>query len=126
MPLSNNPWAMVIGGSSGIGYATAKQLLESGINTLIVGKNSEKLKRATNELSKNGKVESVQANLYLPSDVKRILAIVDNHSRHIKYLVNAADYFKPSPFLDYTEEDYEIYMGSIRRSFSSHRLWPKT
>ena len=65
---------MIVGGSSGIGYATAKQLLESGINTLIVGNNAEKLKRAGNELSEYGKVESVQANLYLFTDVGRILA----------------------------------------------------
>jgi short-subunit dehydrogenase len=103
MPLSNNPWAMIIGGSSGIGYAAAKQLLESGINTFIVGKNAEKLRRAASELSKYGKIESAQANLYLPSDVERIVAIADNHSRHIKYLVNAAGYFNPTPFLDHTE-----------------------
>jgi NAD(P)-dependent dehydrogenase (short-subunit alcohol dehydrogenase family) len=117
MPLSNNPWAMIIGGSSGIGYAAAKQLLESGTNTLIVGKNAEKLKRAANELSRYGKVESVQANLYLPLDVRRIVAVVDDHSRHIKYLVNAAGYFNPTPFLDYTEKDYEIYMGLNKATF---------
>src|SRR5215510_1586518 len=117
MPLSNNPWAMIIGGSSGIGYAAAKQLLESGINTFIVGKNAEKLKRATNELSKYGKVESAQADLYFPTDVKRILAFADDHSRHIKYLVNAAGYFNPTPFLDHTEKDYETYMGLNKAIF---------
>ena len=117
MPLSNNPWTMIIGGSSGIGYAAAKQLLESGINTFIVGKNAEKLKRATNELSKYGKVESAEADLYFPTDVKRILAFADDHSRHIKYLVNAAGYFNPTPFLDHTEKDYETYMGLNKAIF---------
>jgi NAD(P)-dependent dehydrogenase (short-subunit alcohol dehydrogenase family) len=116
MPLSN-PWAMIVGGSSGIGYAAAKQLLESGINTLIVGNNAEKLKRAAGELSEYGKIESVQANLYLPTDVGRILAIADDHSRHIKYLVNAAGYFNPTPFLDHTEKDYEAYMGLNKAIF---------
>src|SRR5262249_40165164 len=117
MPLSNNPWTMIIGGSSGIGYAAAKQLLESGINTFIVGKNAEKLKRATNELSKYGKVESAQADLYFPTDAKRILAFADDHSRHIKYLVNAVGYFNPTPFLDHTEKDYETYMGLNKAIF---------
>ena len=108
---------MIVGGSSGIGYATAKQLLESGIATLIVGKNAEKLKRAANELSKYGKVESVQANLYLPPDVGRIVAVADDHSRHFKYLVNAAGYFNPTPFLDHTEKDYETYMGLNKAIF---------
>jgi NAD(P)-dependent dehydrogenase (short-subunit alcohol dehydrogenase family) len=117
MHFSNNPWAMIVGGSSGIGYAAAKQLLESGIATLIVGKNAEKLKRATNELSKYGRVESVQANLYLPPDVGRIVAVADDHSRHFKYLVNAAGYFNPTPFLDHTEKDYETYMGLNKAFF---------
>ena len=117
MHFSNNPWAMIVGGSSGIGYAAAKQLLESGIATLIVGNNAEKLKRAANELSKYGKVESVQANLYLPPDVGRIVAVADDHSRHFKYLVNAAGYFNPTPFLDHTEKDYEIYMGLNKAIF---------
>jgi NAD(P)-dependent dehydrogenase (short-subunit alcohol dehydrogenase family) len=117
MPLSKNPWAMIVGGSSGIGCAAAKQLLESGINTLIVGKNAEKLKRAANELSKYGKVESVHANLYLPLGVGRIVAVADDHSRHIKYLVNAAGYFNPTPFLDHTEKDYETYMGLNKAIF---------
>jgi NAD(P)-dependent dehydrogenase (short-subunit alcohol dehydrogenase family) len=117
MPLSNNSWAMIIGGSSGIGYAAAKQLLESGINTLIVAKNAEKLKRAVKELSKDGTVESVQANLYLPPDVGRILAVANNHSRHIKYLVNAAGYFNPTSFLDHTEKDYETYMSLNKAIF---------
>jgi NAD(P)-dependent dehydrogenase (short-subunit alcohol dehydrogenase family) len=117
MSLSNNPMAMVVGGSSGIGYAAAKQLLDSGIDTLIVGNNAEKLKRAAAELSKYGKVESVQANLYLPPDVGRIVAVADDHIRHIKYLVNAAGYFKPTPFLDHTEKDYETYMGLNKAIF---------
>ena len=33
----NQSWALIVGGSSGMGYSVAKQLLQSGIATLIVG-----------------------------------------------------------------------------------------
>ena len=54
MNTSNEAWAMIVGGSSGMGYAVARQLLESGTKTLIVGNDSEKLKQATEELSRYG------------------------------------------------------------------------
>ena len=110
MHTSNETWAMVVGGTSGIGYATARQLLESGTNTLIVGNNPEKLEHATDALSKHGVTEPLQANLYDPSGIKRIAEVANDHSRHIKYLVNAAGYFKPTPFLEHTEDHYEAYM----------------
>ena len=35
--------ALVIGGSSGIGFAVAKQLLEAGLSVSIIGNNGKKL-----------------------------------------------------------------------------------
>ena len=117
MTLSKNSWALIVGGSSGMGYSVAKQLLQSGIATLILGNNQEKLNKSKDELSQFGTVESVQANLYEPSDWTKIGEIADDHSRHIKYLVNAAGYFNPTPFLEHTENDYEAYMGINKAIF---------
>lgn len=117
MTSSNNTWALIVGGSSGMGYSVAQQLLQSGIATLIVGNNVEKLEKAQKELSHFGTVQSIQANLYEPSDLTRIVAMVDDHSRHIGYLVNAAGYFRPTSFLDHSEDDYEAYMGLNKAIF---------
>lgn len=117
MTSSKQSWALIVGGSSGMGYSVAEQLLQSGIATLIVGNDTEKLDKAQKELSQFGTVESIQANLYEPSDVARIGAIVNDHDRHIQYLVNAAGYFSPTPFLDHTEDDYETYMGLNKAVF---------
>lgn len=117
MQTSNEAWAMIVGGSSGMGYAVARQLLEAGTKTLIVGNNSEKLKHATEALSRYGVTEPLQANLYKPSGIKRVVEVANNHSRHIQYLVNAAGYFNPTPFLDHSEEDYEAYMGMNKALF---------
>ncbi|MCH8202951.1 MAG: SDR family oxidoreductase [Proteobacteria bacterium] len=117
MTSSNNTWALIVGGSSGMGYSVAQQLLQSGIATLIVGNNVEKLEKAQKELSHFGTVQSIQANLYKPSDLTKIVAMVDDHSRHIGYLVNAAGYFRPTSFLDHSEDDYEAYMGLNKAIF---------
>ena len=113
----NTNWAMIVGGTSGIGYAVARQLLESGVKTLIVGNNSAKLQRAVDELSRHGLVESLQANLYEQEGVAAVVAAADDHQRHIHYLVNAAGHFNPTPFLAHTDQDYEAYMGLNKAIF---------
>ncbi len=110
-------WAMIVGGTSGMGYDVARQLLESNTNTIIVGKKADKLKHATQRLSEFGTVESIQADLYEPDGVADVIAAAENAGRHIRYLVNAAGYFNPKPFLEHTGVDYEAYMGLNKAIF---------
>lgn len=100
-----------------MGLATARLLLERDIATVIVGSSLEKLEAAKRELSASGSVETIQANLYEQDDVQRIVSLAENHGRHIKYLVNAAGYFKPTSFLEHTPGDYDTYMGLNRAAF---------
>lgn len=117
MPSDNPPYALIIGGSSGIGLATAKLLVERTISTTIVGNSLEKLEQAQSELSVFGQVCIQQANLYKPDDVHRIVTLARDHTRYIKYLVNAAGCFRPTPFVDHTHTDYDAYLGLNRALF---------
>ncbi|MEC4677960.1 MAG: SDR family oxidoreductase [Nitrospirota bacterium] len=111
------PLALIVGGSSGIGLATAKQLLERGIDTVIVGRSPAKLKTAKHDLSGTGHLETLQANLYDTSDVQGVVNFAENNNRHIKYFVNAAGKFKPTPFLEHDEENYDTYLDLNRATF---------
>ena len=42
--------ALIIGGSKGIGFATAKKFLQNGYNVIITGRGEERLKKASAEL----------------------------------------------------------------------------
>jgi NAD(P)-dependent dehydrogenase (short-subunit alcohol dehydrogenase family) len=114
---TTQPLALIIGGSSGIGLATAKRLLQQGTNILIVGKKKEKLQTAKNELTPLGNVETMQADLYSADDLKTINDFIKSFGGHIKYLVNAAGYFKPTPFVDHTESDYDTYLDLNKATF---------
>lgn len=113
----NKPLALIVGGSSGMGFATAKQLLERGIDTVIVGSSQDKLETAKNDLSGIGHVETLQANLYEANDVRRVIDFAADHTRHIKYFVNAAGKFNPTPFLEHDEKNYDSYLDMNRATF---------
>lgn len=46
----DNKVALITGGSSGIGLATAKRFSEEGAKVIITGRNAETLQQAMNEL----------------------------------------------------------------------------
>lgn len=58
------PVALVVGGSSGIGLASVRLLLERNIKTIIIGSSSEKLEAAKQALSTFDNIECLQADLY--------------------------------------------------------------
>ena len=109
--------AVIVGGSSGIGLATANLLLSQNIQTLIIGKSADKLDAAKRELANAGAVQTMQANLYEPSDVKRIIDFSNNSNNTIQYLVNAAGYFKPTAFLEHDTNDYDTYLDLNKSLF---------
>ncbi|GAA5218966.1 SDR family NAD(P)-dependent oxidoreductase [Corallincola platygyrae] len=109
--------ALIIGGSSGMGLATAKQLLNQGITPLIVGRDESKLAQAQQMLSKLGLVETLRADLYQPQDIEGLISTIQAEQRHIKFLVNAAGYFKPTAFLDHSKDDYHAYQALNEATF---------
>lgn len=109
--------ALIIGGSSGMGLATAMKLVKQGLKVAIVGRSKDKLANASDLLGKIGKVETIQADLYQNEGVETIIDFINSQSTNIGYLVNAAGYFSPKSFIEHTEDDYEIYMGLNKATF---------
>ena len=115
--MSNKTLTLIIGGSSGMGLATAKQQLSSHHNVLIIGKSADKLNDAKQALSLLGNIETLQANLYHADDIKKIINYISNSNLHINQLVNAAGYFSPTTFIEHTEGDYDTYLDLNKATF---------
>lgn len=108
--------ALIIGGNSGMGKATALQLAAEGVEVHIVGRTTSKLNEAKSEIEKVGKVIVHQVNI---SNTAEVNAFIDTLNSIIKidYLVNASGIFGPKPFLDHTLEDYDSYLDLNRGFF---------
>lgn len=108
--------AIIIGGSSGIGKATAKQLLEGGATVHIVSKDQTNLGVATQDLQAFGNVFAERADITNINDVQNMVSKINNKFGKIDYLVNASGIFGPKPFLDCTLDDYNNHLD-INRGF---------
>jgi NAD(P)-dependent dehydrogenase (short-subunit alcohol dehydrogenase family) len=115
MKFKQSAHALIIGASSGIGYETAKQLLENGLSVTIVANQELKLNQAVKQLEKLGHVQSLQANLYQETDLIKIKHLINENK--FNYLVNAAGTFSPQPFLDHIRSDYDKYLDLNRALF---------
>lgn len=107
--------AIIIGGSSGMGLASAKKLQARGISVTIVGRNLEKLEVAQKSLGTN--VNILQCDLYNKESLNKLIEQIKNNSSHIKYLVNSAGYFNPKAFLEQEQNDYDAYMDINKALF---------
>ncbi len=114
---NNKTRALLIGGSSGMGKATAKRLLQRGVVVEIIARNSEKLASAKAELAPLGSVKTTSADLYSEKDVTGVIEAIRASDEPYDYLVNAAGYFSPLPFLEHGADDYSKYHDLNRSTF---------
>lgn len=103
--------ALVIGGSSGIGRATAEKLAEAGASVHIVGTNASKL-----EAIDHPNIIKSQFSITNEKEVAQLIQKI-NQLSGIDFLVNSSGIFGPKPFLDHTAEDYDAYLDLNRGFF---------
>jgi NAD(P)-dependent dehydrogenase (short-subunit alcohol dehydrogenase family) len=115
MTLSPASLSFIIGGSSGIGLATARLLAAPGQTTVLVARDGAKLAAAKAQIA--GTAETITTDLSDPVAVRALIAHIDGEQRPIRHLVNAAGTFFPKPFLDHVEKDYDAYAALNRASF---------
>ena len=104
--------AIIVGGSTGMGLATAKRLGSRGVSVTIIGRNQAQLDSAAAEITAAGAptVTTKSLDLYDRAAVDAYIAALDACTEcGPDYLVNSAGYFSPAPFLEHTRENYAQY-----------------
>ncbi|WP_302571638.1 SDR family oxidoreductase [Phocaeicola coprocola] len=96
--------ALVTGGSSGIGFGTAKRLAEEGAFVYITGRRKEVLEQAAAKLG-NG-VKAVQADISNKEDMLRLANIIKEDKGGLDIIFANAGGGKAIPFEEATEADY--------------------
>ena len=117
--MKKNQYALILGGSSGMGKEMAKRFLEQGYLVKLISKNEAKLLDAKTSLihETNGTVETTVIDLHNEIAVNRLIDELKAETRHIKYLLNSAGFFKPIDFLLQTKEDYNAQMNFNKAFF---------
>ncbi len=82
--------ALIAGGSSGIGLATAARLLQEGAQVVINGRDAQRLDAALGQLDRLGVVSGIAADISDEAAVERLVAQALARLGHIDVLVNSA------------------------------------
>lgn len=99
----NTKTAIVTGGNSGLGFATAKKLCDNGIKTYIIGRSKEKTEDACAEIGSNA--IPVIFDLNNLEGIPAMIAELTNEAP-IDILVNNAGINLKKEFADVTDEDF--------------------
>jgi NAD(P)-dependent dehydrogenase (short-subunit alcohol dehydrogenase family) len=97
--------AVVTGGNSGIGLATAKRFVEDGAYVFVTGRRKPQLDAAVAEMGRN--VTAVQGDVTKPADLDRLFDTVKRAKGRIDVLFANAGYATPVRLDEITEEQYE-------------------
>jgi NAD(P)-dependent dehydrogenase (short-subunit alcohol dehydrogenase family) len=115
----NTKIAIVTGGNSGLGFATAKKLCDNGIKTFIIGRSKDKTEDACNEIGSNAIPVIFDLN-----NLEGIPAMIENIAKegNIDILVNNAGINSKKEFIEVTDDDFEsIIHTNIQSVFSVSR-----
>ncbi len=109
---------IVVGGTSGIGKAVARLVLERGGSAVLIGNREEKLQAAVAELQQYGVVMGERANISNHDEREALIERLNrDRTDTTTLLVNSAGIFLPKSFLEHTESDYDLYLDLNKATF---------
>ncbi|HTV39970.1 MAG TPA: glucose 1-dehydrogenase [Candidatus Sulfotelmatobacter sp.] len=101
----NGKVAVITGGNSGIGLATAKLFVEEGAYVFITGRRQAELDKAKAEIGKN--VTSVQGDVAKLSDLDNLYAVIKSEKGALDIVVANAAIVEMVTTKDVTPEHYD-------------------
>src|SRR5712692_3442813 len=117
---TNSLTALVTGGTSGIGRATANKLAQLGIHVVVVGRNEERGEKAVAEIrSAGGKADFIASDLRDAASAREVArrAVAIGHG-HVDILINNAGIFPFGLTHETTEETFDkVYALNVKAPY---------
>lgn len=101
----NGKIALVTGGTSGIGFATAKRFVSEGAYVFIVGRRQAELDKAVKELGANAK--AIQADVSNQRDMERVVSEIKSTKGSLDIIFANAGGGKFAPLGSISEEHFD-------------------
>jgi NAD(P)-dependent dehydrogenase (short-subunit alcohol dehydrogenase family) len=101
--------AVITGGNSGIGLATAKRFVSEGAYVFISGRRQKELDSAVSEIGKN--VIGIQGNVSNLADLDRLYDVVKDQKGHLDILFANAGIAQFAPLGEISEEHFDKIFG---------------
>ena len=107
--MTNTSTALITGGTSGIGRATANKLAQLGIHVLVVGRDAERGKTTVDELrSAGGKADFISSDLRDAASARAVAKrAIELGDGHVDILINNAGIYPFGLTHEMTEEQFD-------------------
>ena len=101
--------AVITGGTSGLGLATAERFVAEGAHVFVTGRRQRELDRAVEKIGRN--VTGVQGDISSLADLDRLYATVKDQKGRVDVLFANAGGGEFMPLGEITEAHYDKYFG---------------
>lgn len=112
--------ALITGGTSGIGFATARKLAQLGIHVLVVGRNAERGKKAVDEIrAAGGTADFIPSELQGAASAHAVASkAIELGNGHVDILINNAGIFPFGPTHEMTEEQFDgVFATNVKAPY---------
>jgi NAD(P)-dependent dehydrogenase (short-subunit alcohol dehydrogenase family) len=101
--------ALITGGSSGIGLATARRFVEEGTYVFITGRREAELNAAVKDIGKN--IKALKGDVSHLGDLDRILSVIKQDKGRLDIVFANAGVAKYAALGEITEEFYDFHFN---------------
>lgn len=109
-------YALVIGGTSGIGKAIAAGMIDAGARVIVAGRDAAKLDGAVRELSTRGEAFGLQADVSDLAELRGLVGVALAHHGRIDTLVNCQGITLLKPAEEFTPADWDQIIATDLKS----------